>query len=161
MYFSAEAIVEPTLVTLDPEPTAVVRHRGVRVEQLGALLDAGYQAVQDSGTQLADPAFAVYWGDPDDAFDLELGFRASSPVPDPQVGGLTVEQSVLPAGRAIALSHFGAYDELGSAWERVAEAASAVGLRPSCFCEIYVTDPDADPAPTSLRTDLLLIEPTV
>lgn len=59
MYFTAEAIPEPTVITLEPEATAVVRHAGVTVDQLPALFDAGYQAIQDSGTPLADPAFAL------------------------------------------------------------------------------------------------------
>ena len=159
MYFTAEAISEPTVITLEQEATAVVRHAGVTVDQLPALFDAGYQAIQDSGTPLADPAFALYTGDPAGAFDLELGFRATGPVPAQATGTPAVEASTLPAGRAVALSHLGSYDELPQAWERLADAAARAGLRPTCFCEIYVTDPDAEPAPSALRTDLVLIEP--
>lgn len=159
MYFTADALTEPTLVTLEPEATAVVRHAGVTVDQLPALFDAGYQAIQDSGMPLADPAFALYTGDPAGAFDLELGFRATGPVVTPEAGTPAVVASVLPGGRAMALSHLGSYDELPQAWELVAAAAARAGLRPSRFCEVYVTDPDGESAPTSLRTDLLLIEP--
>lgn len=155
MYFNVEPTAEPALIPLEEVPTAVIRHRGVVVTDLPGLFDDGYQAVQRSGASLADPAIALYQGDPEASFDLELGFPVTGPLP---AGSAPVEESVLPAGRAVWLTAIGPYDALPQAWARVVEAATGFGIAADCFCEVYVSDPDVVADHSSLRTDLFLIE---
>lgn len=157
MNLSTEPVTEPTLVTLKPEPTAVVRHRGVTVHELVPLFDAGYSAVAASGAALAGPAFALYLGDPSAAFDLELGFPVSEPLAAAVPGAVTTEPSSLPGGHAFTLSHLGRYDNLSQGWGRLAAAAASQGFRPSCFYEVYVTEPMPGMDPATLRTDLFLV----
>ncbi|MDQ7991147.1 MAG: GyrI-like domain-containing protein [Propionicimonas sp.] len=157
MNLTAEPVIEPTLVVLATEPTAVVRHHGVTVSELAPLFDAGYPAIAASGAAVAGPAFALYLGDPQAAFDLELGFPVSQPLPAAVPGTVTVEGSSLPGGHAFTLSHVGAYDTLAEGWGRLAAAAAARGFRPTCFYEVYVTEPTAATDPATLRTDLFLV----
>ncbi len=70
-----EPLIEPTLVTREAHPAAVVRHRGVRMDQLRALFDEGFSALAASGAVIDGPAFAVYRGDPTATFDLDIGSR--------------------------------------------------------------------------------------
>lgn len=155
--FTSEPLTDPVPVTLEAVPTAVVRHSGVTVEDLPPLFDAGYPAIAASGAHLAGPAFALYRGDPQAAFDLELGFPVAEPLAGPVAGAVTVEPSELPAGPAWAVSHLGSYDSLPEGWGRLSAAAAAQGFRPSAFFEVYVTEPTPDTDPATLRTDLFLL----
>jgi effector-binding domain-containing protein len=148
---------EGARIELAPVPLAVVRHHGVSVADLRDLFDAGYAAIGaligTGAVAVAGPPLAVYRGDPDDRFDLEIGFPVSTPVDDPiQAGDLQVVGSTLPAGPALAATHLGAYDDLGAAWGRLAQTPGVTPTGP--WIEVYVSDPRTDPAP--LRTDLLL-----
>ena len=153
-----QPLTEPTRVTREPVPAAVVRHRGVRMDQLRDLLDAGFSALAASGAALAGPAFAVYRGDPSVAFDLDIGFPVAQPLGDPVVvGELTVETSELPGGDLLGLTHIGSYDGLAQSWGVLAQAAQDQGLAPSAFFEVYVTEPSPEMDPATLRTDLYLV----
>lgn len=144
-------------VELDAVPLAVVRHDGVRLDQLRDLFDAAYPAVAgqfaDGTIVPAGPALAIYHGDVRETFDIEIGFPVveppSSPVP---VGELEVVGSTLPAGPAVAATHIGPYDGLGEAWAQLADLPE-VNPRGS-WVEVYVTEPGPDAS--TLRTDLLL-----
>ena len=150
-----------TRVELDEVPLAVVRRDGVTLDDVRDLFDEGYAAL---GTLLSDgtltpvgPALAIYHGDVQARFDLELGFPVteapSSPIP---AGGLEVVGTTLPAGPALAATHLGAYDELGEAWALLADTPGA--SHTNTWIEVYVTDPSSDP--DHLRTDLLMPVPS-
>ncbi|MGC3953692.1 MAG: GyrI-like domain-containing protein [Propionicimonas sp.] len=151
------ALTEPTLLTLEPEPTAVVRHTGVTVSELPALFDAGYPAVVASGARLAGPALAIYYGDPMAVFDIEIGFPVSEPLAGPIGADPAVVPANLPDGQALALSHHGSYDTLPEGWGRLAAEAEARGLTPRGCFEVYVTAPTPDTDPATLRSDLYLL----
>lgn len=153
-----EPLTEPTLVTREAQPAVVVRHHGVRIDELSRLFDAGYPALASSGATLTGPAFAVYRGDPSATFDLDIGFPVAEPLAEPVVvGDLTVEASELPGGRLFGLTHVGPYDRLSESWGRLAQAAGERGLRMSSFFEVYVTEPSPEVDPATLRTDLFLV----
>lgn len=153
-----QPLTEPTRVTRDPVPAAAVRHHGVRMDQLRDLFDAGFSALAASGAALAGPAFAVYRGDLHEAFDLDIGFPVAQPLGDPiTVGGLTVEASELPGGDLLGFTHVGPYDALPQSWGVLAQAAQDLGLAPSAFFEVYVTEPSPEVDPATLRTDLYLM----
>ena len=102
------------------------------------------------------PAFALYRGDPATSFDLELGFPVARPLVAPVPGEVVVEPSFIPAGEALTLTHFGAYDALPQAWAVLSAAAAATGFVPTFFYEVYVTEPSPQTDPATLRTDLFL-----
>ena len=144
-------------VELERVPLAVVRHDGVTLDDIRDLFDDAYSAV---GSLLADgtlvpvgPALAIYRGDVQARFDLELGFPVAdaprSPIP---AGDLEVVGATLPSGPALAATHLGAYDDLGDAWARLADTPGA--RHTNTWIEVYVTDPSVDP--DHLRTDLLM-----
>lgn len=146
---------------LEAVPLAVIRHKDIRLADLQAAFDAGYSAIAltFAGDVLipTGPALAIYHGDPMGVFDLELGFPVQSPPenPIPTASGSVIIASVLPAGRAVATTMFGSYEELGAAWAGLVERAAAQGLRPGGeWIEIYVSDPSTPPA--ELRTDLIM-----
>ncbi|MGF9763695.1 GyrI-like domain-containing protein [Microvirga sp. 0TCS3.31] len=144
-------------VELDPVPLAVVRRDGVRLDDVRDLFDEGYAAL---GRLLGDgtlvpvgPALAIYRGDVQARFDLELGYPVTEALTSPlDEGGLEVVGTTLPAGPALAATHLGAYDDLGDAWAGLADTP---GVRHAdTWIEVYVTDPTSDP--DHLRTDLLM-----
>lgn len=153
-----EPLTEPTLVTREAHPAAVVRHRGVRMDQLRGLFDESFPAIAASGAVIDGPAFAVYRGHPEEAFDLDIGFTVAEPLAQPvAVGELTVEASELPGGELFGLTHVGSYDALGDSWARLAHAVGEQGLRMSAFFEVYVTEPSPEIDPATLRTDLFFV----
>ncbi len=156
--FPAAPFTGPTRIDLEPLPLAIVRLEGIRIDALVTAFDEGYSAIGSlfaNGTLVpAGPAIAVYYGDPMDTFDLELGFPVvEAPAEPVTVGDVTVQASALPAGPAYAATHIGSYDALGAGWQALAGAADAdpAGI----WIESYVSDP-TDSAPAELRTDLIM-----
>lgn len=140
-----EAFTEPTEIEVPAGiPTAVIRTQSVTLADLPALFDAGYQRLAALGP--VGPGFAVYRGDPQATFDLEIGFPVAGPV---DAEGVVAAE--FPSGRATALSHLGGFDSLGATWEKLAAAGT-----PGLSIEVYVTDPSVTAA-EDLRTDLLII----
>ncbi len=128
----SEPLSEPTLVTREAQPAVIVRHRGVGMDELPSLFDAGFAAIAGSGAQVHGPAFAVYNGDPTDTFDLDIGFPVTEPLADPvTVGDLTVMASELPGGELLGLTHVGSYDTLNASWATLASAMLERGLQMS------------------------------
>ncbi|WP_243225924.1 GyrI-like domain-containing protein [Microbacterium sp. CIAB417] len=147
-------------IELDPMPLAVVRHVGIRFDDLREAFDAGYAAVgRQFGTGAlvpAGPALAIYHGNPMEEFDLELGFPVASAPADPiDADGVLITASTLPSGPAVATTYLGAYDGLGTGWSGLVERAVSAGLMPrGISIEVYVSDPTE--RAERLRTDLIL-----
>lgn len=154
---TTQALTEPTLVTLDARPTAVIRHGAITVAELPAIFDAGYPAIAASGAVLAGPPFALYHGDPMAVFDLELGFPVSQPLASATPGDPAVLPATSPDGPALGLSHFGSYDSLPEGWDRLVAEAQRRGLAWHGFMEVYVTEPTPEADPATLRSNLFLL----
>lgn len=155
--FPLEPFGSPTNIRLRSTALAVIRHQQVRLPDLPALFDVDYGTVAtlfaDGRLEPAGPAVAVYRGDPAVSFDIEIGFPVRSALDGPVgVGDAEVVPSTLPEGPALAVTHYGSYETLGSAWEALtmATAEGPVGI----WVESYVSDP-AEP-PAALRTDLIM-----
>lgn len=156
--FPAEPYRAVTTEMLEAELLAVIRHRGVTLDQLRTLFDRTFQALAQAikaGLFIpVGPALAVYHGDPAATFDVEIGFPASG-VPTqaiPTAAG-DIHASALPAGPAAVLSSVGSYDALTGAWQKL--TSEATGTPTGVWIEVYVSDP-ATTAPDDLRTDLVL-----
>ena len=139
----------PTPTRLPTLRTAVVRHEGVTLADLRDIFDSGYGRIVAAGVVPTGPAFALYPGDPTATFDLEVGFPADT-VPADDV----VVESSIPGGAAYTLTHLGGYDGLGGSWERVLTAVADDGGAAGLLLEVYVTQPEPDMDPATLRTDL-------
>lgn len=143
---------------LENELLAVIRHRDIELGQLQEVFDRTFaalgQAIAAGLFVPVGPALAVYHGDIEDRFDVELGFPASrvptSPVTTP-AGDLVA--SALPAGPVAITSHLGSYDGLAAAWEALVAASPAPAG--DIAIEVYVTDPSTTET-DQIRTDLVL-----
>lgn len=146
---------------LEPVPLAVVRHEGITITDLRDVFDSGYSALRaafEAGTLTpAGPAIAVYYGNPMEVFDLELGFPVEAAPAEPitSANGVTITASALPEGPATATTVLGSYEGLGAGWMGLYERTVAEGLKPrGTSIEVYVSDPSE--SPEELRTDLIL-----
>lgn len=143
-------------------PLAVVSRERITIADLREAFDVGYaalgKAAAEGALSPAGPAVAVYRGDPAGVFDLEIGFPVS-PALEAELDsdtGAGIRPSALPHGAAFATTHFGGYDELGSAWGELVARAAADGVGPAgIWIEVYVSDP-RDTAAEKLRTDLIM-----
>jgi AraC family transcriptional regulator len=108
-------------------------------------------AVQQQGTQLAGPPFALYRGTPSDVVDVEAGFPLAARYPGGGAGG--VSAGLLPGGRALEAVHVGPYDTLPNTYRALTARMQADGLTPGeSMWESYLTDPAADADPAGWRT---------
>ena len=84
---------------------------------------------------------------------MEVGFTTDAPVREE---GRVVAAS-LPGTRVARLVHHGAFDRLGSSWERLLEWTREQGLTPGAgMWEVYLTEPSPEMDPDDLRTELNL-----
>lgn len=145
---------QPEIVHLPSVTTAVIGDE-VPADQLVALFDRAFSQVAGvvaaQGVAVTGAAFARYHRAPGETVDLEVGFVTDRPVePDG-----AVRPGELPGGRVARLVHVGAYDALGSSWERLRAWIDERGLTPAGgFWEVYVTEPSPDMDPADLRTEL-------
>lgn len=144
---------------LENELLAVIRHRDVTLQDLQQLYDRTYaalgQAIAAGLFVPVGPALAVYHGDPQGTFDLEVGYPAQSvPTQSVPTAAGDLHASALPAGPIAIASHIGPYDGLGDAW--AALVAGAGDAKPTgVWIEVYVSSPVTTPA-AELRTDLVM-----
>jgi len=155
--FPEEPFPSPSPIELAATPLAVVRYEGISLEGLPAAFDEGFPAlgnlVGSGALDPTGPALAMYHGDPDGIFDLEVGFPVATALAGPlPAGDVSVVGSQLPAAPALATTHVGTYDGLGAAWADL--TAQAAASPSGVWIEVYVTDPSE--APEALRTDLIL-----
>lgn len=127
------------------------------MDELPTLIDAAFEAIGASGLGLAGPPFSVYYGDDEALFDIDMGFPVAEALPAPISGAVPIEPSSLPAGDALALSHFGSYESLADGWNRLAAEATARRITPKCYFEVYATEPVPGMDPADLRTDLFFV----
>ncbi|WP_405182445.1 GyrI-like domain-containing protein [Nocardia sp. NBC_01377] len=146
--------VEPQLVTVRPWTTAVV-HDVVPLTGLRDFYDVSFHSVvQTIAAQqraIMSPAFGLYRGEPGDLLDVEVGFATERPV----IPQARVVAGSLPGGAVARTTHFGGFDGIAEAWDRLGAWLAEQNLRPAAHrWEVYVTDPAPDIDPADLRTEL-------
>jgi AraC family transcriptional regulator len=138
------------------EQAVATRRAEVPAEQLRDFFDESlptvWRAVQAQGLSPAGPPFARYHGMPAQTVDVETGF--------PVEGFVTagdVQSTVLPACRAAVAMHVGPYEGLAQTWEALMRWSVEQGLTRAGddFWEVYLSDPGAEPDPSSWRTQLV------
>jgi len=141
--------------SLEEQDTAV-EYATLKTKDLGAWLGNVYVEVagylERKGAGPAGPPFARYQRIDDDTFGVEAGFVATTPVG----GEGEIEPSDLPAGPVAVTVYTGPYDEIAPAYRALAEWISAQGGAPAGDpWEVYLTDPAADPEPSTWRTEIV------
>jgi effector-binding domain-containing protein len=141
--------------TLTLQPTAVLRGK-LPVPEIGGFLAHAYGTVaahlERLGLPIAGMPFARYRHLGDDEFEVEAGFPVAAPVDSEG----EVEGSTLPGGSAVATWHRGPYEQLGRAYEALADWVEQHGgeLEGPAW-EVYYSDPTEQPDPTSWRTEVI------
>lgn len=143
---------EPTEVILEPLTVALLRET-VSMDSLRDFYDRAFGSVigvlQRQGLPPTGPALGVYFSIPGETVDLGAGFSTSGEV-SPQDG---VAAARLPGGRAVQLTHRGAYDRLPDSYGRlqawVRDGGHAMG---DLMWETYVTAPSPEADPETMLT---------
>ncbi|GAB3274627.1 hypothetical protein GCM10027449_13140 [Sinomonas notoginsengisoli] len=147
-------MTEISTIELDEQPTAVVRAT-VTMDELRGFFDGVFgkvvAAVQEHGSRVTGPPFAMYHGMPAESIDVEAGF----PVSGAFAGTEDVNASVLPGGRTVHTTHVGPYDALPDTYRTVTSWMEEQQLTPGAsMWEVYLSDPSAEPDSATWRTEL-------
>ncbi len=138
---------------LQEQSTAVIRQHITRdeTERIPVWLGETYEAVARAGREPAGMPFVRVLSMDGEGMDLEVGW----PVAEPFSGDGDVRASSLPGGPAAVASYFGPYDGVGPAYEAIqawcTEQGHEVAGPP---WESYFNDPQQEPDPAKLRTDI-------
>jgi effector-binding domain-containing protein len=147
-----------SVVRLEPTFIAAVRHRttfAALPRDIRSYFDVVYAAVRDGAVKPSGHNVAIYRNASDQGVDVECGVHVATKFMD--IG--PVECRELPRGEAATTVHWGPYERLGEAHDRVASWALENGrVRAGVVWEVY-GDWNDDPA--KVRTDIYhLLKPT-
>ena len=145
---------QPQIVQTAEQLTAVIRFTVPRSE-LMSVMGPGYgelmAAVAAQGIAPAGPWFTHHLRVDPDTFDFELGVPVSREI---SAAG-RVQASHLPAARVARTIYHGDYAGLPAAWEEFKAWIAAQELTPgTTLWESFVAGPEANPDPTTWRTEL-------
>jgi effector-binding domain-containing protein len=120
---------------------------------LRTVFDRGFpevtRAVEAQGAPITGPPFGFYPRMPDDTVAVVVGF----PVAEPIAADGDVEPFELPGGRVVTGTHVGPYEALARTYEQLVAWAGAEGLTlAEGMWESYLSDPGAEPDPSTWRT---------
>jgi Transcriptional regulator, effector-binding domain/component len=139
--------VDPHIEELDAWISAGIR-QVVPMAELAGLFGSVYDrvsaALARAGATPIGPAYAEYFGMPEDTVDVEIGFGIAAPA---AIEGLTVRER--PAATAVVGTHVGGYDSLDDSYAELMAwlEDQEVDLGESMF-EWYLSEPDEAPENT-------------
>ncbi len=135
-------------VVQEPEVTTAVIRRRVAMTDLRDFFDTALPAVvgalDEQGATPTGPAFARFFGMPEESADLEVGFPVSQAI----AASGEVRPGTLPACRIYQAIHTGSYDMLSRTYAAIAQRMDHDGVDGADqMWEYYLTDPGevADP----------------
>lgn len=142
------------VVTLEPQSAAVVRAE-VPMSEIRSVFDRGFplviEAVREQGVQPTAPPFGYYPRMPGETVEVAVGFPVSGAFED---RGEVVAMD-LPGGRAVRGVHVGPYDALEQTYGELIAWAQEQGLELAVgMWETYLSDPSAEPDPSTWRTEI-------
>jgi effector-binding domain-containing protein len=146
---------EVELHELHPREAAVVSlhltAEGI-AEAIGGAFGEVAGAMATAGVDLAGPPFTRYFSF-GPTFDAEAGFPVMRPAPD--IG--RVHPARLPGGRVASVVHIGPYESIKDTYGVLMARVGEMGLQPlGPMWEVYWSDPEAEPDPSTWRTEILL-----
>jgi effector-binding domain-containing protein len=141
--------------TLTEQQTAVVRGKA-SLPEIAAFLGHAYGTVaahlEHHGKSIAGMPFARFRHLGEDEYEIEAGF----PVARAIWSEGEVEAATLPGGQAAATWHTGPYDEMGPAYEALADWVERHGgVLDGEAWEVYYSDPGEQPDPATWRTEVI------
>jgi len=144
----------PQMVQTTVVATAIIR-LAIPREQIRTVMGPGLgelmAALRDQGIAAAGPWFTHHLRRDPATFDFEICVPVTRPVAP--VGRVTPGQ--LPTAKVARTVYHGPYEALGAAWMEFDAWIAAQGRRPAPdLWEVYLTDPQANPDPTTWRTEL-------
>lgn len=135
----------------------VMRRRVTRDEiatALGESLPTVFEYAQRQGLAIAGPPFARYPEVGMGSLVIEGGITIAGPPPEDLPEG--IEAIVIPAGRAVAVIHRGAYDSLPETYQELERWMGEQGLSAAgAPWETYLTDPGESPDPATWETEIV------
>lgn len=147
-------IDEPQIVDTPIQHAAVI-HLTIPREEIRNVMGPGLAelmaTVAAQGLKPSGSWFTHHFRMAPTTFDFEIGV----PVDQPVVAAGRVKPGQLPAGRVARTVYQGGYEGLGGAWGKLGDWISAGGHTPGeNLWEVYKSGPEANPDPTSWRTEL-------
>ena len=144
----------PQIVQTKAVPTAIIQLSVPRSE-IRSVMGPGIQelmtTVAAQGIAPAGPWFNRHFNMNPVTFDFEI----SVPVTRPVKAAGRVRPSELPAVKAVRAVYRGDYEGLGAAWGELERWVATRGLAAAPWIwEVYLTDPAANPDPSTWRTEL-------
>ncbi len=140
---------------LEPRWAAVVRFRAA-LDQLPRGFFHRYAALAAniirSGQRPFGPPFAIFGKSDDNAVDVEAGLLVEQPLDS----DYDIEVKRLPAGLVAALTHTGAYEQIGASYFELLGWMNERSFgRDGPFMEVYLDGPDTDD-PCLARTRIVV-----
>jgi effector-binding domain-containing protein len=150
-----ENMIEVEVVDRVPQ-LAAVRHAELPMEELSGFFDSVFgdvaAAVATAGGTITGPPIGHFPTPPGEVFVVNAGFPVSSPVDSPD----DVHTIELPGGPAAVVIHVGSYDTLPDTYAALTAWLAAEGRTPSGpMWESYLSDPSAEPDPSTWRTEIV------
>ncbi len=141
-----------TVETIDPQATAAIRAE-VPTADLRGVFDRAFPqvmgVVEAQGVAITGPPFGFYPRMPADTVAVVVGFPVAAAI----MAEGEVEPFELPGGRVVTATHVGPYDALAQTYEELVAWARGEGLTlAEGMWETYVSDPSAEPDPSTWRT---------
>ena len=139
-----ESAAQPTAVRATLTASELPTFFGGAFSVVAAVLSA-------RGTPPTQAPFAYYPRLPDATVKVEAGFTVAEPI----AGSGEVVPSQLPAGTIARATHLGPYEKLAETYTALADWAATQGLAVSGpMWEVYLSDPQLEPDPSTWRTDI-------
>jgi len=142
--------VNPHLETVEPWVSAGIRQlvpMAALHEVFPAVFDEVAAKVSKAGGKVVGPAYARYFGMPEDAVDVEIGFGIDHPIAATE---LTVNEN--PAVQAAIGTHVGPYELLEKSYAEVMPWLAQQRLKlADSMLEFYDSPPEVDPAQAVTR----------
>ena len=110
-----------------------------------------FPAVAGQGIPIVSAPFGYYPTMPGETVSVEAGVVVARPIE--AVG--EVAPGTLPSGRAAHVVHVGSYDSMEQTYAEIQRWAAETGedLGPGAW-EMYLSDPQAEPDPSTWRTEI-------
>lgn len=148
-------MAECELVELEPGTAAVVGGE-VPLEELPGFFGEAFSevmaAVEAAGVAVTGPPFGYYPTVPGQVVTVEAGIPVAAAIH----GGGRVHTRELPGGPAVVAVHVGPFDTLGRTYAELGEWVAEHGYRTAdAMWEQYLSDPAAEPDPTTWRTRIV------
>lgn len=156
-----EDTVEHALVDVErrnvPDQFTAVSSATVELAEIGPWVSAAFgrvaAALASQRIQPTGPPYVRYFPLGDRRFRVEAGFPVQQRI-DSQAD---VTPATLPAGPVLVTVHAGSYDSVSESYERIDSWASERGVTTSSSpWEVYLTDPSANPDPSTWRTEVFV-----